>query len=140
MEMFARYALFGCVLASGLGGIAVCVVGFKYGLVPPAEDDPIELTHRRLFVTHFAHAFAVVAFALTAMLGGTVLMLDRGAAPITDAQRKEVQARPAAARRRGSARQADDRDARADDSPFRQRRGHRTPPLIRPGACSPKTA
>jgi len=92
MEMFARYALFGCVLASGLGGIAVCVVGFKYGLVPPAEDDPIELTHRRLFVTHFAHAFAVVAFALTAMLGGTVLMLDRGAAPITDAQRKEVQA------------------------------------------------
>ncbi len=92
MEAFARLALFGCVLASGLGGIAVCAVGFKYGLAPPAEDDPIELTHRRLFVTHFAHAFAVVAFALTAMLAGTVLILDRGAAPIAGRQRHEVQA------------------------------------------------
>jgi hypothetical protein len=92
MDAFVRYALFGCVLASGLGGIAVCVVGFKYGLVPPAEDDPIELTHRRLFVTHFAHAFAVVAFALTAMLAGAVLMVDRGAAPVAAAQRNEVQA------------------------------------------------
>ena len=87
MDALARYALFGCVLASSLGGIAVCVVGFKYGLVPPAEDDPIELTHRRLFVTHFAHAFAVVAFALTAMLAGSVLMLDRRpAAPRNDVQ------------------------------------------------------
>jgi hypothetical protein len=92
MDAFVRYALFGCVLASGLGGIAVCVVGFKYGLVPPAEDDPIEVTHRRLFVTHFAHAFAVVAFALTAMLAGAVLMVDRGAAPVAAAQRNEVQA------------------------------------------------
>ena len=87
MDAFARYALFGCVLASSLGGIAVCVVGFKYGLVPPAEDDPIELTHRRLFVTHLAHAFAVVAFALTAMLAGSVLMLDHRAA----SHRNEVQ-------------------------------------------------
>jgi hypothetical protein len=92
MEAFARFALFGCVLASGLGGIALCVVGFKYGLTPPAEDDPIELTHRRLFVTHFAHAFGVVAFALTAMLAGSVLILDRGASPITAAQRHELQA------------------------------------------------
>ena len=91
MDIFARYALFGCVLASSLGGIAVCVVGFKYGLAPPAEDDPIELTHRRLFVTHFAHAFAVVAFALTAMLAGTVLMLDRSAAPAAT-PRYDVQA------------------------------------------------
>jgi hypothetical protein len=81
MDAFVRYALFGCVLASGLGGIAVCAVGFKYGLTPPAEDDPIELTHRRLFATHLAHAFAVVAFALSAMLAGTVLIVGRGAAP-----------------------------------------------------------
>jgi len=91
MDILARYALFGCVLASSLGGIAVCVVGFKYGLAPPAEDDPIELTHRRLFVTHFAHAFAVVAFALTAMLAGTVLMLDRSAAPTAATPRYDVQ-------------------------------------------------
>lgn len=92
VDAFARYALFGCVLASGLGGIAVCAVGFKYGLVPPAEDDPIELTHRRLFATHFAHAFAVVAFALTAVLAGTVLVLERGGAPVAGGQRHEVQA------------------------------------------------
>src|SRR5919109_5583128 len=92
MDAFARYALFGCVLASGLGGIAVCVVGFKYGLAPPAEDDPIELTHRRLFATHFAHAFAVVAFALTAVLAGTVLILDRSGAPVPGGGRQDVQA------------------------------------------------
>src|SRR6058998_3563151 len=91
MDIFARYALFGCVLASSLGGIAVCVVGFKYGLAPPAEDDPIEATHRRLFVTHLAHAFAVVAFALTAMLAGSVLMLDRRAPSSAAGQRNEVQ-------------------------------------------------
>jgi hypothetical protein len=91
MDAFARYALFACVLASSLGGIAVCVVGFKYGLAPPAEDDPIELTHRRLFVTHFAHAFAVVAFALTAMLAGSVLMLDRRSTSGVVGQRNEVQ-------------------------------------------------
>ena len=92
VDAFARYALFGCVLASGLGAIAVCAVGYKYGLVPPAEDDPIELTHRRLFATHLAHAFAVVAFALTAMLAGIVLMLDRGAAPMAAQHRPEVSA------------------------------------------------
>jgi hypothetical protein len=92
VDVFARYALFGCVLASGLGGIAVCAVGFKYGLVPPAEDDPIELTHRRLFVTHLAHAFAVVAFALTAVLAGTVLVLDRSGAPVAGGQRQELKA------------------------------------------------
>lgn len=92
MDAFARYALFGCVLASGLGGIAVCAVGFKYGLTPPAEDDPIELTHRRLFATHLAHAFAVVAFALTALLACVVLMLDRAAAPAAAGQRPEVEA------------------------------------------------
>jgi len=91
MDALARYALFGCVLASSLGGIAVCVVGFKYGLAPPAEDDPIEATHRRLFVTHLAHAFAVVAFALTAMLAGSVLMLDRRAPSSAAGQRNEVQ-------------------------------------------------
>jgi hypothetical protein len=90
VDVFARYALFGCVLASGLGGIAVCAVGFKYGLVPPAEDDPIELTHRRLFATHLAHAFAVVAFALTAVLAGTVLILDRSGAPVAGSQRQEL--------------------------------------------------
>src|SRR2546430_16529285 len=90
MDAFARYALFGCVLASGFGGIAVCAVGYKYGLAPPAEDDPIELTHRRLFATHLAHAFAVVAFALTAMLAGIVLILDRGAAPMAAQHRLEV--------------------------------------------------
>ena len=91
MDALARYALFGCVLASSLGGIAVCVVGFKYGLAPPAEDDPIEATHRRLFVTHLAHAFAVVAFALTAMLAGSVLMLDRRAPSSAAGQRNEVE-------------------------------------------------
>ena len=80
MDAFVRYALFGSVLVSGLGGIAVCAVGFKYGLTPPAEDDPIELTHRRLFATHLAHAFAVVAFALSSMLAGTVLIAGHGAA------------------------------------------------------------
>jgi hypothetical protein len=92
MDAVARYALFGCVLASGLGGIAVCAVGFKYGLTPPAEDDPIELTHRRLFATHLAHAFAVVAFALTAMLAGMVLILDRSAGTAAAGPRGEVQA------------------------------------------------
>ena len=92
MDAFARYALFGCVLASGFGGIAVCAVGFKYGLTPPAEDDPIALTHRRLFATHLAHAFAVVAFALTAMLAGVVLMLDRPATRATAGQQPDAQA------------------------------------------------
>jgi len=138
MEVFARYALFGCVLASGLGGIAVCVVGFKYGLVPRAEDDPIELTHRRLFVTHFAHAFAVVAFALTAMLGGTVLMLERGAAPIADAQRKEVQA----VQRRLDGVEALVRQMTEtlERTIHRFDKSEAIEPLIRPGACSPKTA
>jgi hypothetical protein len=92
VDTLARYALFGCVLASGLGGIAVCAVGFKYGLVPPTEDDPIEVTHRRLFATHLAHAFAVVAFALTAVLTGTVLVLDRAGTLVAGGQRHEVQA------------------------------------------------
>ena len=91
MDAFARFALFGCVLASGLGGMAVCLVSFKYGLAPPAEDDPIELTHRRLFASHFAHAFAVVAFAVTAMLAGSVLILDRTTAPVIG-PRQDVQA------------------------------------------------
>ena len=90
MDAFARFALFGCVLASGLGAIAICVVGFKYGLAPPADDDPIEHTHRRLFVTQFAHAFAVVAFALTAMLAGSALALDRGGAVLAGGQRSDV--------------------------------------------------
>jgi hypothetical protein len=88
---FVRYALFGCVLVSGLGGIIICLVGFKYGLVPPADDDPIELTRRRLFATHLAHAFAAVAFAITAMLAGTVLMIDRGPAPVSARDRHDVQ-------------------------------------------------
>jgi hypothetical protein len=71
------------MLVSGLGGIAVCIVVFKYGLVPPAEDDPIELTHRRLFATHLAHAFAAVAFALTAVLAAMVLIV--GPAPRSSA-------------------------------------------------------
>ena len=92
VETYARVALFGCLLASGLGAAAVCLVGLKYGLAPPAEDDPIELTHRRVFLSHFAHAFAVVAFAITAMLAGSVLLLDRGGAPVGGAQRQELHA------------------------------------------------
>jgi hypothetical protein len=90
MESFAGYALFACVLVSGLGGIAVCAVAFKYGLVPPAEDDPVELTRRRMFATQLTHAFAAVAFAVTAMLAGTVLMVDRVPRPARD--RVDVQA------------------------------------------------
>ncbi len=44
-----------------------------------------------MFVTHLAHAFAVVAFALTAMLAGSVLMLDRRAPSSAAGQRNEVQ-------------------------------------------------
>jgi hypothetical protein len=74
MEGFARYALFGCIVASGVGGAVVSIVAFKYGLVPPAEDDPIAVTHRRLFVTHLGHAIAAIAFAATTVLAVAVLM------------------------------------------------------------------
>jgi hypothetical protein len=78
MDPFARYALFGCIVASGLGGVVLSIVTFKYGLVPPAEDDPIALTHRRLFVTHLGHAFAAVAFAVVALLAAVVVLRSGG--------------------------------------------------------------
>jgi hypothetical protein len=73
MDTFARYALFGCIVAGGAGGLVISIVAFKYGLIPPSEDDPIALTHRRLFVTQVAHAFAAVAFATTTTLAAVVL-------------------------------------------------------------------
>ena len=91
MESFGRVALFACVLVSGLGGIAICAVALKYGLAPPAEDDPIELTHRRLFATHLAHAFAAVAFAFTAMLAATALLAQTAPRPAA-AEPPDVQA------------------------------------------------
>jgi hypothetical protein len=74
MDAFVRYALFGCIVAGGLGGVVISLVALKYGLVPPSEDDPIALTHRRLFVTQLGHAFAAVAFATTTILAGAVLV------------------------------------------------------------------
>jgi hypothetical protein len=89
MEPFVRYALFACIVASAAGGIAISIVAFKYGLMPPSEDDPIALTHRRLFITQLGHAFAAVAFAATAVLAAAA-MVSGGAS--TERQRQDVQA------------------------------------------------
>jgi hypothetical protein len=78
MDPLARYALYGCIAASGLGGVVLSIVTVKYGLVPPSEDDPIEVTHRRLFVTHLSHAFAAMAFAAVALLAAAVVLREGG--------------------------------------------------------------
>ena len=78
MDPLARYALYGCIVASGLGGVVLSIVTVKYGLVPPSEDDPIAVTHRRLFVTHLGHAFAAMAFATIALLAAAVVLREGG--------------------------------------------------------------
>ena|SRR5687767_6169259 len=78
MDLFARLALFVCIVASGLGGLAITFVAFRYGLVPPEQDDPVEVIRRRLFATQLAHAFAAVAFSVTAFSAAAVMIANSG--------------------------------------------------------------
>jgi hypothetical protein len=75
MELFAHYALFLCIVASGLGGVAISFVAFRYGLVPPDQDDPIDVIRRRLFVTQVSHAIAAVAFSVSALSASVVMVV-----------------------------------------------------------------
>lgn len=75
MVSFARYALFASLVASALGGVAMCVLVVKFGFAPP-DDEPVDDRHRRLFATHLGHAFAAVAFALTAMFTVVALLSE----------------------------------------------------------------
>jgi hypothetical protein len=81
MELFAHYALFLCIVASGLGGVAISFVAFRYGLVPPDQDDPIDVIRRRLFVTQVSHAVAAVAFSVSALSASVVMVV--GTRPAT---------------------------------------------------------
>jgi hypothetical protein len=89
MDPLARYALFACIVASAAGGMVISIIAFKYGLTPPSEDDPIALTHRRLFITQLGHAFAAVAFAATAVMAAAAAF-SAGAA--SERQQRDVEA------------------------------------------------
>ena len=74
MDMFGSAALFACIVASGVGGVAITFVAFRYGLVPPEHDEPVAHIRRRLFATQLAHAIAAVGFAITALTAAAVMV------------------------------------------------------------------
>jgi hypothetical protein len=77
MNAVARYALTASVVASAVGGVVLCLLVLKYGLSPPEEDEPINISHRRFFMTRLGHAVAAACLATSAVL--TVLALAVGA-------------------------------------------------------------
>ena len=78
MDVFAHAALFACIVASGLGGVAITLVAFRYGLVPPEPDEPVSRIRRRLFATQLAHAVAAVGFSITALSAAAVMVTKSG--------------------------------------------------------------
>ena len=78
MHWVTLYALTGSIVASGIGGIVLCLLIVRYGFAPPSPDDSLELIHRRFFATRLAHVIAAACFAATAML--TVVGVARLAA------------------------------------------------------------
>jgi len=68
-----RYALTISVVASAVGGIVLCALILKYGLVPPEEDEHPPLARRRVFVIRTGHAVAAVCFAVTAVMAVVAL-------------------------------------------------------------------
>lgn len=72
MNPLAHYALTGSIVASALGGLVLCGLIVKYGFLP-AEDEPIVVARRRIFITRLAHTFAAACFAFTALLSVVAL-------------------------------------------------------------------
>ena len=83
MNPLARYALTASVVASAVGGVVLCLLVLKYGLSPPAEEEPINISHRRFFMTRLGHAVAAACLATSVVL--TVLALALGTNPRPEA-------------------------------------------------------
>jgi hypothetical protein len=89
VDGLARYALIACIVTSALGGLVITVLVFRFGLAPPEVDEPLEVTHRRLFASHLGHALATVAFALSALLAAVALLVQPPASRIAAEQAAE---------------------------------------------------
>lgn len=80
MNPVAHYALTGSIVASTIGGLALCALIIKYGFLP-AEDEPASALRRRVFLTRLTHTIAATCFAVTALLSVVALAPRAGGVP-----------------------------------------------------------
>jgi hypothetical protein len=83
MDPIAQYALTGSIVASALGGMALCALVILYGFWP-AEDESATDAHRRIYALRLGHTAAAVCFAATAVLA--VVALTRYAGSVAGSQ------------------------------------------------------
>jgi hypothetical protein len=81
MSPLAYSALTAVIFTSAAGALVMCLLVFKYGFAPSADELP-SASVRRLFITRLGHALAGTCFAATAILAAVTLAdLARVAAP-----------------------------------------------------------